>query len=213
MTTNEAISEEFLRTVPKTDLHVHLDGSLRLDTLVQLARAVKLPLPSETEAGLKETVFKDTYQNLGEYLRCFGLTVAAMQTAEALEHTAYELAQDNQKEGVRYIEVRFAPQLHVRDGLDAVQVLQAVDKGFKRAKLSFNQTEAVRAGKEPPFEYGIICCAMRMFRAGFSEYYSSLLRAHRFAPAKEVYSLASLERPRAAVSARDANALRSATLE
>ncbi len=207
MTTNEAISEEFLRAVPKTDLHVHLDGSLRLDTLIRLARAVKLPLPSETEAGLKETVFKDSYQNLGEYLRCFGLTVAAMQTAEALEQTAYELAQDNQMEGVRYVEVRFAPQLHVRDGLDAVQVVQAVDKGLKRAKLSFNQTEAVRSGKEPPFEYGIICCAMRMFRAGFSEYYTNLMRAHQYAPPKQVFAFASLEMARAAVIARDEHGL------
>ena len=205
--TSPAISEKFLHAVPKTDLHVHLDGSLRLDTLVQLAKAQKVPLPSETESGLRELVFKDRYQNLGEYLRCFGLTVASLQTAEALEQSAYELAEDNQREGVRYIEVRFAPQLHVREGLNAVQVLQAVDKGFRRAKTEYNQREPVRSGAEPPFEYGIICCAMRMFRSGFSDYYTNLMRAHQFAPAKQVYALASLEMARAAVIARDEHGL------
>lgn len=200
---DESITVEFLRDLPKTDLHVHLDGSIRIPTLIDLAREHKVDLPSYTEAGLRETVFKERYQNLAEYLRAFTYTVAVLQTESALERCAYELAMDNLAEGVRYLEVRFAPQLHVHRHLDAVMVLKAVNRGLARARDEYNARPEIREGREPRFEYGIIACAMRMFRGGFSEYYTNLIEAHKFAPPKEVYALASLELARAAVIARD----------
>jgi adenosine deaminase len=111
-----------LRAIPKTDLHVHLDGSLRVATLIELARAAGVSLPSYTEAGLKETVFKATCANLPEYLAGFAYTCAVMRQAEHIERIAYELAQDNLAEGVRYVEMRFAPQLHIHSGLKAREV-------------------------------------------------------------------------------------------
>ena len=197
------ISAAFVAELPKTDLHVHLDGSLRLPTLIELAREGGVKLPSATEGGLRETVFKERYASLGEYLRGFQYTVAALQTAEALERAAAELAEDNQAEGVRYLEVRFAPQLHVHPGLDAVQAIAAVDRGLRRARDAWNQRAAVVAAAEPPFEYGLICCAMRMFTGAFSQYYATLFAAHPYARAKELYSMASIELARAAVAARD----------
>lgn len=197
------ISAAFVAELPKTDLHVHLDGSLRLPTLIELAREGGVKLPSATEGGLRETVFKERYASLGEYLRGFQYTVAALQTAEALERAAAELAEDNQAEGVRYLEVRFAPQLHVHPGLDAVQAIAAVDRGLRRARDAWNQRAAVLTAEEPPFEYGIICCAMRMFTGAFSQYYATLFAAHPYARAKELYSMASIELARAAVAARD----------
>ena len=113
------ISPAFVRKIPKTDLHVHLDGSLRLETLVDLARERKVPLPSETPEGLESLVFRPRYANLNEYLEGFQYTVAVLQDEEALERTAFELAEDCQADGVRYLEVRFAPQLHVRPGFEA----------------------------------------------------------------------------------------------
>ena len=107
------VTDALIRGLPKTDLHVHLDGSLRIPTLIELSQAQGLPLPSSTEEGMRELVFKDTYASLPEYLDGFAYTCAALQTAEALERTAYELAWDNINEGVRYIEVRFAPHLHM----------------------------------------------------------------------------------------------------
>jgi adenosine deaminase len=199
----KSIPLEFLHEVPKTDLHVHLDGSVRIPTLIELAREYQVELPSYTEAGLRELVFKERYQNLAEYLRGFGYTVAVLQSEMALERCAYELACDNFNEGVRYVEVRFAPQLHVHKHMNAVMVLKAVNRGLKRARDEYNQRPAVRDGKEPPFEYGIIACAMRMFRSGFSEYYTNLIESHMFTPMKEVYGLASLELARAAIIARD----------
>src|SRR5688572_31373640 len=71
-----------------------------------------------------------------------------MQTPEALERIAAELAEDNQAEGVRYLEVRFAPQLHVRPGLDGIQVLAAVDRGLRRARDAFKSRAEIAAGPE-----------------------------------------------------------------
>ena len=204
---SEEITSEFLRELPKTDLHVHLDGSVRIPTLIDLAREYHIELPSFTEAGLRETVFKDRYENLAEYLRGFAYTVAVLQSEVALERTAYELAVDNQDEGVLYLEVRFAPQLHVHRHMNIITAIKAVNRGLQRAKEEFNSRPAVREEREPPFEYGIICCAMRMFRAGFSEYFSTLIETHRYAPPKEVYAMASLELARAAVLARDRDGL------
>lgn len=201
------VNEAFLRAVPKSDLHVHLDGSVRLGTLIGLCRDNKIALPSYTESGLQELVFRDRYSDLGEYLRGFEYMTAALQTEDALVQAAYELAIDNQEEGVRYLEVRFAPQLHVHEHLDAVAVLRAVHRGLKRAQDQYNAQPAIKDGTEPPFAYGIICCAMRMFRAGFSAYFNTILHAHRFAPPKEVFRLASLELARAALVARDEHGL------
>ena len=92
------ITEDFIKALPKTDLHVHLDGSLRISTLIDLAREYQVQLPSYEEAGLRELVFKDRYENLGEYLHGFQYTVAVLQSELALERAAYELAQDNQDE-------------------------------------------------------------------------------------------------------------------
>ncbi|TNE49101.1 MAG: adenosine deaminase family protein [Deltaproteobacteria bacterium] len=183
---------EFIRAIPKTDLHVHLDGSIRIPTLIELAKENSVPLPSYTEEGLKETVFKERYNNLGEYLSGFQYTVAAMQNDEALERTAYELACDNFAEGVRYLEVRFAPQLHCRPGFEIVDVLRAVNRGMLRAQNEFARFPAIANGEEPPFRYGIIVCAMRMFTKGFSEYYRRFAGMFSNTSKNRLYGLASM---------------------
>ena len=198
-----SITEEFVKALPKTDLHVHLDGSLRISTLIELAREYNVDLPSYTESGLRELVFKDRYESLGDYLKGFGYTCAVLQSELALERSGYELAIDNQQEGVRYLEVRFAPQLHVHAHMTSIQVLRAVDRGLRRAQKEFNQRASVKSGDEPEFHYGIIVCAMRMFNQHFSEYFKNIVNAHRHAPKKELFSLASLELARAAIEARD----------
>ena len=157
------LTREFLEKIPKTDLHLHLDGSLRLSTLIELAKTAKVPLPSETEAGLQELVFKEKYRDLPDYLRGFGLTCSVLQNPENLERVAYELALDNIAENVRYIEVRYAPQLHVRPGFTVEEVIESVNRGLARAQQEHNRSSAVREGGDIPFHYGIITCAMRFF--------------------------------------------------
>ena len=191
--------QRFLEQIPKTDLHVHLDGSLRLETLIELSRAHRVPLPSDTPAGLRELVFKDAYRDLPEYLKGFAYTVAVMQDPESIERIACEFAEDNLAEGVRYVEVRFAPQLHMREDFPFRAVIEAVARGMDRAKAAHNALPAVRDGADLPFEYGIIVCALRWFLPGFSSYYGKLAGVMPYAREKTMIAAASLELARAAV--------------
>ena len=197
------ISPELIRALPKTDLHLHLDGSLREETLIELAKERGVSLPSETVEGLNETVFRSSYSSLAEYLHGFQYTCAVLQDAEALERTAYELAWDNINEGVCYIEVRFAPQLHTHMGFSMKEVLQAVDDGLKRAAKEYNHSAAVTEEGKPEFHYGIIVCAMRFFTAAFSSWFAHLYDLFQDAPEDQVLGMASLELARAAVRIRD----------
>ncbi len=196
-----AVTDALIRDLPKTDLHVHLDGSIRISTLIELARERGIELPSETEGGLRETVFRERYASLVEYLHGFKYTCAVMQDAMALEQVAYEFAWDNINEGVCYVEPRFAPQLHMGPGRTFFDVIGAVDRGLRRAKSEHNAKREVLRGERPEFNYGIIVSAMRMFSAGFSEYYRQLLDVHTHAPKNQVYGMASMELARAAVIA------------
>jgi len=194
---------ELLVALPKTDLHCHLDGSMELPTLIELARERGVELPSYTEDGLRELVFKEHYRDLPDYLHGFAYTNSVLIDEEALERVSYELGRACLAEGVRYVEVRFAPQLHVRDGMGVDQVLQAVDRGLDRVRHEHEQSEAVRERGEPPFRYGLIACALRVFSGGFSPYYRDLLSVLAGWPVKQVYGVASLSLARTVVDARD----------
>ncbi len=200
---NFKITPAFIRAIPKTDLHVHLDGSLRLQTLIELSRDQRMTLPSDTEDGLRELVFKKNYADLGEYLHGFKYTCGVLREPEALERVAYELAIDCFAEGVCYIEPRFAPQLNASEKLSIEEVLVAVNKGFRRAQKEINQKKEIVSGGEPPFEYGIIGCAMRKFDGRFSPYYANFISCHRYSPLTQVQPMASLELVRALVDIRD----------
>lgn len=193
------IPEEFIRHIPKTDLHLHLDGSLRIPTLIELAKRQRVKLPSYTEDGLRRLVFKGKYANLPEYLKGFAYTCAVMQTAESLERIAFELAEDNLAEGVRYIEVRYAPQLHINDRLGMEEVVAAVCRGLESAQKRHNQSRAVRAGADVPFHFGIIVCALRFILPQMSPYYRRLFEVMGYASSKQVCAAASMELARAAV--------------
>jgi adenosine deaminase len=199
--------EELIRALPKTDLHVHLDGSLRIETLIDLAREQRVDLPSRTAEGLKETVFKERYSGLNEYLEGFRYTVAVLKTPEALERAAFELAEDCQQEGVTYVEVRFAPQLHISRGLGFRDVAGAVARGLERAARRHNQAPDVREGRRPAFHAGIIFCALRFFSEEFSDEYRRLFEVHRYAPIDQVFRYASLEVARAASRLRSEDGL------
>jgi len=200
-------SKDFIRELPKSDLHVHLDGSVRLETLIELAPKQGLELPSYSVEGLRELVFKKRYRSLAEYLYGFRFTTAVMQDPESLERIAHEFAWDNINEGVCYVEVRFAPQLHINRHQNMLRVLQAVNKGLDQARLERNTTPQVRQGLAPRFEYGIIVSALRMFEPHYSKHYEHFFNVHQYSDPREIYPLASLELARAAVSIRDKEAL------
>lgn len=194
---------DLILRIPKTDLHLHLDGSIRLGTIAELGKRGGVSLPSYTADGLDELVFKSNYRNLEEYLTTFGYSCAVMQNPENIERIAYELAIDNQKEGVRYIEVRFAPQLHINKTMDMRRVLESVNNGLYRAQEEFNQRPEIKDGSQPPFKYGIIVCAMRYFDGNFSDYYGTLVNVHSYSSLKSIRELASYELAQGAVRIRD----------
>jgi adenosine deaminase len=194
----QKITSDFIRKIPKSDLHVHLDGSLRISTLIDLARRADVKLPSYTESGLRKLVFKPKYKDLPDYLNGFQYTCGVLHDPENLSRVAQELAEDNLAEGVRYIEVRFAPQLHTSDKLSTPDVIRAVVRGLEAAKRQHNSSRAVRQGKDVPFHYGLIVCGMRRFGRSMSPYFADLIRIMSHSPRKEIFAAASLELARVA---------------
>jgi adenosine deaminase len=145
---------ELLQRLPKTDLHCHLDGSLRLDTVLELGRTQRVKLPTFDRAELFGMLYAgESVSSLDEYLRAFDITLSVMQTEAALERVAYELSEDAHRENVRYVEVRYSPLLHVREGLRPAQVVEAVLRGLRTAKREFG------------IRYGVILCAIRSLGA------------------------------------------------
>jgi adenosine deaminase len=133
-----SLAFDVFQALPKTDLHVHLDGSLRLATILELAREGGIELPARDEAGLRAAIGCGTqFGSLVEYLRGFDITLRVMQTEESLERIAFELAEDAHRENVRYMEVRYSPMLHTRRGLKLTRVVEAVLAGLRRARETY----------------------------------------------------------------------------
>lgn len=146
MTTDKIIQE-----VPKVLLHDHLDGGLRPDTIIDLAKEQKYKkLPTSDSKKLARWFHRGANKgNLVEYLQGFEHTCALMQTKESLERVAYEMMEDMKNDGVVYVETRFAPILHREKGLHYDDIVNSVLNGLERGKKDFG------------IGYGLILCGMR----------------------------------------------------
>lgn len=131
------VTSELLRRLPKAELHCHLDGSLRPETMLELAREQRVTMPEDDAEALRDYMRVDDARNLEDYLARFGHTLSVMQTAEAMERIAYELAEDCAKEGVRYLEARYAPILNVEGGLTLAEAVEAPLRGLARAEREY----------------------------------------------------------------------------
>ncbi len=159
---------EVFQALPKTDLHVHLDGSLRLETILDIAQKDGVELPARDAHGLRDAIgCGKHFGSLVEYLRGFDITLRVMQTEEALERIAFELAEDAHRENVRYMEVRYAPMLHTRHGLKLTRVVEAVLAGLRRAR----ETYGVKAN--------VIICGIRNISAESSYQMAELAVAYK----------------------------------
>jgi len=117
------------RLEPGSDLHRHLDGSLRWSSLQDLARQQGIEVPSRA----RDIQFFEG-MGLNEALSRFAITLSVLQTPAAVERVASEMCEDAQNEGVHTLEIRFAPQLH--HGAPIEEIVDAAISGLKgRATL------------------------------------------------------------------------------
>ena len=140
----------YFRAIPKAELHLHLDGSVRPATVFELAKQEGVPLPT-ADSGRLHGFLRATERtaSLVEYITFFELPIAVMQTGPALERVTYELCEDLAKDNVRYAEIRYGPWLHVQRGLSLTDVIRAVLSGWARGRRDFG------------LEGGIIVTALR----------------------------------------------------
>ena len=143
-------TSEIIKKLPKAELHCHLDGSLRIDTILRLALEQGVKLPSNNKSILESIlVVKDDIGSLKEYLKKFDVILSILQTSDALTVTSYELAMDCWKDGIRYLEVRYCPELHTKNGMTLSDTVKAVKLGLRQAE------------KECGIITGIIICSLR----------------------------------------------------
>lgn len=131
---NDEIKEEWWARAPKVELHCHLDGSLSLETVRTLADLAGISLPGDDGQLLEKLQAAPDCDSLMTYLEKFDLPLSLLQTEQALELAAYSLVKDAASEGVIYLEVRFAPLLHLKNGLTCDQVVESVIRGLKKGE-------------------------------------------------------------------------------
>jgi len=136
------------RALPKIDLHLHLDGALRTRTILELAAKAGVPLPARSVEELEKhiTVGPDC-RSLPDFLRCFGVFLPVLRSAEAMERAAFELAEDQRRDGVVYFEARYAPCLQAGPGFPLEASVEAALAGLTRG--------------DPGRRWGLILCALR----------------------------------------------------
>ena len=130
------IAHALLRKIPKAELHCHLDGSVRATTLLELGRELGVPMPETSADALAHHMYVRDARHLEDYLTRFDVTLSVMQSEHAIERIAFELGEDAAADGVRYIEVRFAPVLNQRLGLSLDEVVDASLRGLARAQAT-----------------------------------------------------------------------------
>ena len=144
------IKKKLLKRLPKVELHCHLDGCLRVETILDLALSDKVKLPSTNYDALKKALtIGNARVSLEEYIERFNITLSVMQTPESLERIAFELIEDVAKENVRYIEIRYSPILHTKKGMTPGESIEAVNAGLKNGYKEFG------------VKSGIIVCGIR----------------------------------------------------
>ncbi|MGM9572561.1 MAG: adenosine deaminase [bacterium] len=139
-----------MQDMAKIELHVHLDGSLRPETVLELAGERKLALPSYDLTALTDCLKAPVNcVSLEDYLQRFRLPLDILQDEESLERCAYELGEDLAREQVIYAEIRYAPLLHIKRNLKPKKVVAAVLRGLERARADYG------------LHFGVLLCCMR----------------------------------------------------
>ena len=131
------LTRDLIARLPKPELHVHLDGSLRPATMLDLAAAAGVRLPATDAERLNRLMVVEDARNLEDYLRRFEITIALLQTEAAIERVAYEMVADAARQNIRYLEVRYCPVLSQAGGLSLDAVTEAELRGLARGEREF----------------------------------------------------------------------------
>ena len=139
-----------LKKLPKIELHCHLDGSVRPQTIIDIAKEENIEIPSY-ELSQIENMVKAPFNctSLVEYLKRFDLPNRVMQSRESLKRITFELLEDASHENLKYMEIRFAPLLHTLNGLSVSEVIESIIDGIKKA------------GEKYDIKANLILCCMR----------------------------------------------------
>ena len=162
------LTQRVIQRLPKTDIHCHLDGCVRPRTMLELAEAqgVKLPTRNLTKLTRILEAGKRT-KNLSDYLRIFDYTLSVLQEKEALYRVAFELAEDCAAENVRHLEVRYSPILHRRKKLTFEDIVDPVIAGLNDA------------GRKHGVSTGVIICGIRSLNPKYSLALAELAVAYK----------------------------------
>jgi adenosine deaminase len=141
--------DRFIAALPKAELHVHLDGSLRPATMLELAETAGVTLPASSPEALARAMRADDATDLVAYLSRFEATLSVLQTEDSLVRVTRELVEDHAAENVRWVEIRFSPILNTREGLSMEAVLEAALEGMRQGTGSTG------------IQAGLILCGIR----------------------------------------------------
>lgn len=132
------VPETLLARMPKVDLHCHLDGAVRVETVRDLAKAQGIRLPSEDLDVLKRHVQVSTdCRSLTEFLSAFEFFYPMLRSPAAMERIAYELCEDCARDNIRYVEMRFAPLLQATPQFPMPEVVRAALRGLEKGTKQF----------------------------------------------------------------------------
>ena len=145
------LTRELITRLPKAELHLHFDGSLRPATMLELAREAGVELPASDPESLARFMLVQDARHHEDYLARFDNTVSLLQTEAAIERVAYEMVEDAAADNLRYMEVRYDPHLSTHGGLTMDQVVAAQRRGFDRGERDFG------------IRTGIINCTLRHY--------------------------------------------------
>ena len=158
-----SITFDLLHQLPKVELHCHLDGCLRPESILDVALKDGVELPSFDLAELTSYLkIGKKRGSLVDYIERFDITLSVMQTPESLTRFAFELIEDVAQENVRYIEVRYSPILHQQKGMTLDMAVESVKKGLKKGEKRFG------------VKSGIIVCGIRSISPDISLKFADL---------------------------------------
>ncbi|MGX7245009.1 adenosine deaminase [Enterococcus quebecensis] len=131
------MKRELVKKLPKIELHCHLDGSIRPETLRKIAEQQDISLPTDDGQLKQLLVAPKDCQDLNDYLKRFELVLTCLQTETALQTAAFDIISQAAEENIQYIEVRFAPSLHTEKGLSLPKIVTAVLAGLNQGQQQF----------------------------------------------------------------------------